>query len=46
LKQTPAYRNKKIVTLPGNIWYISGAGLTSVDKKITDVGEQLYGIEF
>lgn len=46
LKRTPAYRNKKIVTLPGNIWYVSGGGLISVDKKITDVGEQLYGLTF
>lgn len=46
LKQTPAYRNGKIVTLPGNIWYVSGGGLISVDKKITDVGEQLYGLTF
>lgn len=46
LKQTPAYRNGKIVTLPGNIWYVSGGGLISVDKKITDVGEQLYGLAF
>ncbi|SEK18489.1 siderophore ABC transporter substrate-binding protein [Parapedobacter koreensis] len=46
LKQTPAYRNKKVVTLPGNIWYVSGGGLISVDKKITDVGEQLYGLTF
>lgn len=46
LKATPAYRNGKVVTLPGNIWYVSGGGLISVDKKITDVGEQLYGLQF
>ena len=46
LKQTPAYKNGKVVTLPGNIWYVSGGGLISVDKKITDVGEQLYGLTF
>lgn len=46
LKQTPAYANGKIVSLPGNIWYVSGGGLISVEKKITDVGEQLYGLKF
>lgn len=46
LKATPAYKNGKVVTLPGNIWYVSGGGLISVDKKITDVGEQLYGLRF
>ncbi|MBK1440168.1 ABC transporter substrate-binding protein [Parapedobacter sp. ISTM3] len=46
LKQTPAYRNNKIVALPGNIWYVSGGGLISVDKMITDVGTQLYGLKF
>lgn len=46
LKQTKAYQNKKIVELPGNIWYVSGGGLISVDRKITDIGEQLYGLSF
>lgn len=46
LKATPAYKNGKVVTLPGSIWYVSGGGLISVDKKITDVGEQLYGLRF
>lgn len=46
LKQTKAYKNKKIVDLPGNIWYVSGGGLYSVDKQITDIGEQLYDIKF
>lgn len=46
LKETKAYRNKKVVDLPGNIWYVSGGGLYSVQKMITDVGEQLYGIKF
>lgn len=46
LKKTKAYSNGKIVTLPGNIWYISGGGLISVDSKITDIGQQLYGISF
>src|SRR5699024_1150595 len=46
LKQTKAYKNKKVVDLPGNIWYVSGGGLYSVDKQITDIGRQLYGIKF
>lgn len=46
LKQTKAYKNKKVFDLPGNIWYVSGGGLVSVDKQITDIGEQLYGIKF
>lgn len=46
LKQTKAYKNKKVVDLPGNIWYVSGGGLYSVEKQITDIGEQLYGIKF
>lgn len=46
LKQTKAYQNGKIVSLPGNIWYISGGGLISVDQKITDIGEQLYNLSF
>ena len=46
LKDTPAYKNGKVVTLPGNIWYVSGGGLISVDKKVTDVGEQLYDLHF
>lgn len=45
LKQTPAYKNGKIVDLPGNIWYVSGGGLYSVDKQISDIGKQLYGID-
>lgn len=46
LKQTKAYKNKKVVDLPGNIWYVSGGGLYSVDKMITDIGGQLYKIKF
>lgn len=46
MKQTTAYKNRKIVDLPGNVWYVSGGGLISVDKQITDIGEQLYGIQF
>lgn len=46
LKQTNAYKNNKVVDLPGNIWYISGGGLFSVEKQITDIGESLYGIRF
>lgn len=46
LKQTNAYKSNKVINLPGNIWYVSGGGLYSVDKQITDIGQQLYDIEF
>ncbi|MDR2284410.1 MAG: ABC transporter substrate-binding protein [Sphingobacterium sp.] len=46
IKATAAYKNNKVFILPGWIWYLSGAGLTSVDQKITDIGEKLYGISF
>lgn len=46
LKGTKAYKNGKVVDLPGNIWYVSGGGLISVDKQITDIGSQLYNIKF
>lgn len=45
-KNTKAYKNDKVFLLPGFIWYLSGSGLISVDKKITDVGEKLYQIKF
>lgn len=46
IKSTQAYKDGKVFILPGWIWYLSGSGLTSVDQKITDVGEKLYGIKF
>ncbi|MFD2557272.1 siderophore ABC transporter substrate-binding protein [Sphingobacterium tabacisoli] len=46
IKATAAYKNNKVFILPGWIWYLSGSGLTSVDQKITDIGEKLYGINF
>ncbi|RZF57442.1 ABC transporter substrate-binding protein [Sphingobacterium corticibacterium] len=46
VKKTKAYKNNKVFLLPGSIWYLSGSGLLSVNKKITDIGEKLYGIKF
>lgn len=46
IKSTQAYKDGKVFILPGWIWYLSGSGLTSVDQKITDVGEKLYGLKF
>lgn len=46
VKATDAYKNNKVFILPGWIWYLAGSGLTSVDQKITDIGEKLYGIKF
>lgn len=46
IKATTAYKNDKVFILPGWIWYLAGSGLTSVDQKITDIGEKLYGIKF
>lgn len=46
MKQTKAYKNNKVIDLPGNIWYISGGGLYSVREQIKDIGKQLYGIQF
>lgn len=46
VKQTNAYKQGKVFLLPGNIWYLGGGGLVSVDRKITDIGRLLYGITF
>lgn len=39
IQQTKAFRNKKIIYLDPNIWYISGAGLISVNEMADDVLE-------
>lgn len=44
IRATTAFKNGKVFVLPGNIWYLSGGGLISVEKQITDVGRQLYGL--
>lgn len=44
VRATNAFKNDKVFILPGNIWYLSGGGLISVEKQITDVGRQLYGL--
>jgi len=46
VKNTAAYKNNKVFLLPGFTWYLSGSGLLSVDRKITDIGEMLYTIKF
>ena len=45
VKATEAYKNNKAFILPGWIWYLSGNGLISVDQKISEIGEKLYGIK-
>lgn len=42
MKRSNAYLNNHIITLTGNVWYTSGGGLISVDRMISEVGEQLY----
>lgn len=46
MKDSKAYQANKIIELSGNIWYTSGGGLISVDRMISEVGEQLYQIHF
>src|SRR5690606_11206128 len=46
VKATNAYKAGKVFILPGWIWYLAGSGLISVDQKITDIGEKLYGLKF
>ncbi len=46
IKATQAFKDGKVFILPGWIWYLSGSGLTSVDQKVTEVGEKLYNIKF
>lgn len=46
LRKTNAFKNNKIFVVPGQVWYLAGSGLISVDMKITDIGEKLYGIKF
>lgn len=46
LRKTNAFKNNKIFIVPGQIWYLAGSGLISVDMKITDIGKKLYGIKF
>lgn len=43
IRKTAAYQNKKVFALPGGVWYLSGGGLISVDKQISDIGTYLYG---
>jgi iron complex transport system substrate-binding protein len=46
VKATKAYKDNKVFILPGWIWYLAGSGLISVENKITEIGQKLYGIEF
>lgn len=46
IRETRAYENNKVFLLPGNVWYLAGGGLISVDKQITGIGQQLYGLTF
>ncbi|WP_177762324.1 siderophore ABC transporter substrate-binding protein [Flavobacterium sp. I3-2] len=46
VRNTNAFKNNKIFIVPGQIWYLAGSGLLSVDMKMTDIGEKLYCIKF
>ena len=37
IKQTNAFKNKKIFYLDPNVWFISGGGLTSVNLMVNDI---------
>jgi iron complex transport system substrate-binding protein len=41
IKQTTAYKNKRIVYLDGPLWYLSGGGLQSELAKIQEVLDEL-----
>lgn len=46
IRETKAFKNKKVYTLNDGVWYLSGGGLASVDMMIEEIGSQLYGISF
>jgi len=41
IQQTNAYKNGKIIYLNPEIWYMSGGGITSINKMIDEVAENL-----
>lgn len=41
IQQTNAYKNGKIIYLDSAIWYLSGGGITSINKMIDEVSSQL-----
>lgn len=43
IRNTEAYKNGKVFIVPGQIWYLAGSGLISVDMKIDDINQKLYG---
>lgn len=45
LRKTNAYKNNNIFIIPGQIWYLSGSGLISVDQKITDISQKIYNLK-
>lgn len=42
IQQTNAYKNGKIIYLDAEIWYLSGGGITSINRMIDEVAESLY----
>jgi len=44
IRETIAYKDDKIIALSGNIWYGSGGGLISVERKISEVAYKLYNL--
>ncbi len=41
IQQTNAYKNGKIIYLDSETWYLSGGGITSINKMIDEVSSQL-----
>ncbi|HLW62516.1 MAG TPA: ABC transporter substrate-binding protein [Flavobacterium sp.] len=41
IQQTNAYKNGKIIYLDAEIWYLSGGGITSINKMIDEIARNL-----
>lgn len=41
IQQTNAYKNGKIIYLDAEIWYLSGGGITSINKMIDEIASNL-----
>lgn len=41
IQQTNAYKNEKIIYLDAETWYLSGSGITSINKMIDEIASNL-----
>ena len=41
IQQTNAFKNGKIIYLDAEIWYLSGGGITSINKMLDEIAESL-----